>query len=235
MIAAKLKDFPMNEIIPFFEKSIFDPTIADVGIDITEIGIDSLINNPIVQSLPIAKAVIGVAKTAQNIHDRNLLLQTCAFIVGFNSGTIDEEKVQKYKSKVTDNSKYAEAELGRILIILNKTVEKEKSVIQGRLFRAYINEEINWYDFCELSEATESLYISDIPVLMRSFNERIENPDPAVSYRTSRLNALGLVIVSTADAKTTVGTIHIGSFVTISEFGKKYIKYGLKKRDEQTI
>lgn len=70
---------------------------------------------------------------------------------------------------------------------------------------------------------------------MRSFNERIENPDPAVSYRTSRLNALGLVIVSTADAKTTVGTIHIGSFVTISEFGKKYVKYGLKKSDEQTI
>ena len=70
---------------------------------------------------------------------------------------------------------------------------------------------------------------------MRSFNERIENPDPDVSYRTSRLNALGLVIVRTADAKTTVGTIHIGSFVTISEFGKKYIKYGLKKRDEQTI
>ena len=81
MIAANSKDVPMNEIIPFFEKSIFDPTIADVGIEITEIGIDSLINNSIVQSLPIAKAVIGVAKTAQNIHDRNLLLQTCAFIV----------------------------------------------------------------------------------------------------------------------------------------------------------
>ena len=131
MIAANSKDVPMNEIIPFFEKSIFDPTIADVGIEITEIGIDSLINNPIVQSLPIAKAEIGVAKTAQNIHDRNLLLQTCAFIVGFNSGTIDEEKVKKYKSKITDNSKYAEAELGRILIILNKTVEQApKSIMR---------------------------------------------------------------------------------------------------------
>ena len=222
----------MDAIIPSFEESLFDSNITDIGIELTELGIDSLIDNPIIESLPITKTVIGIAKTAQNIHERNLLLQTFSFAAGFNSGTIDEEKIKKYRKKITDNPNYAEAELGRVLIILNKTIEKTKSVIYGRLFRAYVMEEIEWDEFCELSGATEGLYINDIPFLLKATNERIEDPAPDVSYRASRLNAIGLVLIKTADANTTVGTIHIGSFITISEFGKKLVKYGLDIREQ---
>lgn len=220
----------MDPLIPAFEDCIFNSEIKDVGTELTELGIDSLIDNPIAESIPFAKTVIALAKTAQNIHDRNLLIQTFNFAAGFNDGTIDAETIQKYRKRISTNTKYAEAELGRILIILDKTIEKNKSVIIGRLFRAYVMGQLSWLEFCELSEATSGLYLSDIPFLLQASVERIDDPDSDVSYRGNRLNALGLVTIDVADAKTTVHAIHIGSFVTISDFGMKFVKYGLNKQ-----
>lgn len=100
---------------------------------------------------------MGVGKTAQNIHDRNLLKQTLKFIQTFN-----EKKLQKYKKKIEQDPKRAEEELGRVLIILNNTVEIKKSELLGKIFRAYVDERIVWEQFGELSEAISRLFISDI-------------------------------------------------------------------------
>ena len=56
--------------------------------------------------------MVGLGKTAQNIHDRNLLKQTIKFINTFNEKSISTQKVEKYKNHLDSNPKYAEEELG---------------------------------------------------------------------------------------------------------------------------
>lgn len=81
--------------------------------------------------------------------------------------------MQKYKEKLNANLKFAEEELGRVMIILNGNVDLKKSEILGRLFRAYVEEQIDWDKFCELSEVISRIFISDIALLYDIRNKRI--------------------------------------------------------------
>ena len=148
----------MDKIIPSFSSSLFDGSKDSIG-DIVEIGIDSLLDDGLFKDIPIVNMLVGVKNTYQNIHDRNLLKQTLAFIKQFNSGTIDQNKLIKYKELINSDSKKAEKELGRVLIILNSTVDMEKSQMLANLYKAYINEKINWNQFCEFSEIIKMLFL----------------------------------------------------------------------------
>ena len=65
----------MEKLIDDFEKSLFNP-VQPVVIDLTELSIDSLMDDGILKDLPIVSTIIGVLKISKNIHDRNLLKQT---------------------------------------------------------------------------------------------------------------------------------------------------------------
>lgn len=94
----------MDKIIPSFSSSLFDGSKDSIG-DIVELGIDSLLDDGVFKDILIVNMLIGVKKTYQNIHDRNLLKQTLTFIKQFNSGTINEEKLSKYKEMMNTDSK----------------------------------------------------------------------------------------------------------------------------------
>ena len=99
----------MDKIIPSFSSSLFDGSKDSIG-DIVEIGIDSLLDDGLFKDIPLVNMLVGVKNTYQNLHDRNLLKQTLAFIKQFNSGTIDQNKLIKYKELINSDSKKAEKE-----------------------------------------------------------------------------------------------------------------------------
>lgn len=55
------------------------------------------------------------------MHNRNLLNQTLIFMNEFNSGEINNDKLIAYRSTINNNPKKAEEELGRVMILLNKS------------------------------------------------------------------------------------------------------------------
>lgn len=184
----------MNEVVPKFQDSLFTG-LSNVIPDIAELGIDSILNEGTLKNIPVVSVLLGVKNTAQSLHDRNLLRQTLAFIDEFNKGNIDEEKKQKYKKKIEDSPKKAEAELGRVLIILNQTIELDKSKILASIFRAYVNEKIDWKIFCEFSEITRLFFVSDFYDLKCIYYHDSEAVE--LSYGIDRLAALGLVKITT--------------------------------------
>ena len=141
----------MDKLVPAFETTLFDPTLSDACSEMAELGIDSLLDESIYKSIPVVSLLVGIGKTAQNIHDRNLLKQTIKFINTFNEKSISPEKIKKYRKKLQSNPKYAEEELGRVIILLNSNVELKKSELLGKFYRAYVNETIDWDTFCEFS------------------------------------------------------------------------------------
>lgn len=155
----------MDKIVPAFETTLFDPTLSDACIDMAELGIDSLLDEGVFKSIPIVSVLVGLGKAAQNIHDRNLLKQTIKFINTFNEKSISVQKIEKYKNHLDSNPKYAEEELGRVIILLNSNVDLKKSELLAKFYRFYINGDIDWSTFCELSDITSRLFISDLHLL----------------------------------------------------------------------
>lgn len=181
----------MNEIIQSFKETVFSEDSKRIIGNVAEITIDSILEEGLLKQIPIVSTVTSLCKIAINLHDRNLLKQTLSFINEFNSGEIDNAKLEKYKERMSNN-KIAEKELGRVLIILNRIIDEKKSKILAKLYLAYINENISWDKFCELSEISEKIFVQDIEVLLDiKENSNIFNEEKVHNYL--RLVSLGLL------------------------------------------
>lgn len=182
-----------NGLIPSMRESVFNGNIKDVGVDVMEIGIDSMMEDGILSELPIAKTVIAMCKTRMALKERNLIKQTIAFIHGFNEGNIDDDVRNEYRKKLETDSDYAEKELGRVLILLDDNIDTIKSVMLGRLYCAYVKGAITWEKFCEYAEVNRRMFVDDYRLLSDSLKNarNISNQD---KYKIGRLIGLGLVV-----------------------------------------
>lgn len=104
-------------------------------------------NEGILKEILIVNTIVGVLKIGKNVHDRNLLKQTLTFINEFNNNKISHDKLKQYKITIENNPKRCEEELGRILLLLNNFIDKEKSIMLAKIFKAYIEKIINWNEF----------------------------------------------------------------------------------------
>lgn len=157
----------MDALVPAFEESLLCP-LTDITLDIGELGIDSFMESGVVQQIPILKTIYSVAQVAQNIYDRNLMRQTAQFLMEFNENRISEEKLNKYKNKLSQNPSRREEELSRVLVLLNKNIDLKKSQLEARFFAAYVDEKLTWDEFCELCDITDRLFINDLLLLKKS-------------------------------------------------------------------
>lgn len=212
----------MNEIVPEFNDSLVIDS-SDIISDYLELGIDSILDNDSLKEIPIIKTFIGIGKITKSIRERNLMKNLAIFINELNSGNIDKEKLKKHKEELNQNPKKAEKELGRILIILEQTIDNLKSSILGKLYKAYINQEIDWDLFVEFSEITNRLYINDLSILSLIFkNQLSDTSNRSDLYRIERLNSLG--VVGLAPKAIFIGTnaSRQDSYITLNQIGKIY-------------
>ena len=181
-----------TSLVKNFERSIFDSSSMDIGIDYAELGIDTFITNDVVKEIPILKSIAAVAKIGYNLHERNLYNQTLVFLNEFNNN-LNSDKVKSHREKLNNNPKKLHDELGRVLIILNRNIDLEKSKILAKLYSEYINEQYNWDVFCELSDITDKLFITDIKCLKQVFNNNGVRENDEITYNHDRLISIGLL------------------------------------------
>lgn len=212
----------MNDIVPEFNDSLVINSSDIIG-DYLELGIDSILENNSLKEIPIVKTFLSIGKITKNIRERNLIKNLVIFLNELNSGNIDKEKLNKHKEELRQNHKKAEKELGRVLIILDQTIDNIKSSILGKLYKAYVNQEIDWNLFVEFSEITNRLYINDLNILLLIFNNQLSDTSNRNDlYRIERLNSLG--IVGLAPKAIFIGTnaSRQDSYITLNQIGKIY-------------
>ena len=127
----------MSDLVPSLRDSVLDPSVDFIE-EICEIGIDSILDNTILREIPIVKAVAAICGVGANIHERNLLKQTIAFMHGFRTGTLDSEKIETYRRELKNNPKKQERELSRILVVLSHEIYEVKSKHLGIAFNAVV-------------------------------------------------------------------------------------------------
>ena len=184
----------MNEIVPEFNDSLVIDSSDIIG-DYLKLVIDSILENDSLKEIPIIKTFISVGKITKSIRERNLIKNLAIFINELNSGKINKEKLSRHREELRKNPKKAEKELGRILIILEQTIDNIKSSILGKLYKSYINQEIDWYIFIEFSEITNRLFMFDINIFKvmwsQAHNTYIEQKDD--NFRIERMYSLGII------------------------------------------
>ncbi len=156
----------------------------------TSPNIDNIFNSPWFNSIPFFKTVAAVGKTIYSIHYRNLLIQTYSFIQELNAGGELSEKGKKHLELIQNDKKECSKELGRVLILLDKNIDEIKSYILARFLRAYFEGKISWDKFCELSDITDRIFVSDIE-LLKSLSNGVKGKE--LTYQHDRLISLGVL------------------------------------------
>ncbi len=222
----------MDELVENFEKSLFDDSKDIIG-DYLEIGIDSIIDEGILKEIPIVKTIVGVLKVGKNVHDRNLLKQTLVFINEFNRNEIRQDKIEEYKKRIENDPKKCEDELGRIILLLNNFIDREKSIMLSKVFKDYVGQLLNWNEFCEYSEIINRLFIQDFSFLQEVYLGRIsDTTNRSDIYKVERLNSLG--IIGMTFKSSTISTINgvmsnrQDSYLTMNNNGKKFMNIVMK-------
>lgn len=182
----------MGELVPALRDTLFVPTYEIVA-EYAEIGIDALLDSDALKSIPVVGTLSAICKVGYNIHERNLIKQTLGFIVGFNSGTLSQEKIDKHRYDLENNPTKAEKELGRVLIVLGNHIEDIQSQVLGSFYRTYVNGAISWKKFCELSEANRRMFVSDYPILRETAQYGGIDINGKELYQLDRLISLGLL------------------------------------------
>lgn len=185
------QDQLIDGIITSFENSILDPNL-DLTLDMAELTADALE----LIGFPLFGFFVKAGKAATNVilsvRDQLLLGKTYATAQAFNAKTIEPKKLEKYRKKL-EKSDYARAEVGRILDLIDKSTEIRKCQILGNLYKHYVNEEISFKQFYELTEALNRLFTTDEPVLKSAYKNGGVGMDSNESYRLDRLIAIGML------------------------------------------
>lgn len=214
----------MESLIENFGKSLFMDS-KDLVENYLETGLDTLIESDGVKEIPVIATITTMFKIGRNLYNRNLLKQTLIFLQEFNNNTIQKDKFVAYKSMLNNNLRFCEREIERVLILLNRIIDEEKSRILAKLYIEYINQEINRDEFFEMTEINDRLFLSDLKMLKEIYFKKIEfTSNNDIRMRADRLNSYGLVEKSyNSSFSFDVQKIR-DSYLNVSELGEKFCK-----------
>jgi len=157
-----------SELVTSLRESLRAPAneqMGDVLAEFLELGIDSLLDEGLLRAIPFVGTVRAFCKTGANIRERNLLRQTVLFIKSLNEGSLSTREIEAYQRRLEKDQKAAERELGRVILILDGTIEEKQSLVLGRLFAAYVSGKISWDEFAELSDVNSRMFVADYVIL----------------------------------------------------------------------
>lgn len=181
----------MSEIIPSLKNSIFNNEVKDAIKDLSEVTVDSVMEDGLLKDIPIVRTVVALCKTGLNIKERNFIRQTIIFIKQFNDGSLSDEQLIEHYQELNNNPTLAEKEMNVIINFLSDNNEEELSQISGRLYLAYVKGALSWSKFGELIEVNRRMFVGDYRVL-KSLDHN--HSDIKEKYRVGRLVGLGLVV-----------------------------------------
>lgn len=195
-------------------KSIFLENSISLGMDVAEIGIDSLLKTEEFKQIPIVKTVHSLAKISLAIRDRYLLKKVLVFINALNQGNAKAEEIEKRKKAANNNEKWLRKEIELLTIHLDRLDELEKVRITLAFYIEYINQRISWSQYREYLAIIERVFFQDFVQLLdiydallqeKKVSEYIEKGfDGGVSIKKiNELNCDRLIAVGLVRAKRT--------------------------------
>ena len=186
---------------------MFCQEISGLGIDMADVGLDSIIDNPTLKEIPIIKYIQSIAKITLSVRDAFEAKKQMVFLQQINNGAAVEKAIEKRRIAYQNGDSWFYREIENTIIYLSRHARIEKVKLQAKLYLDYINSIISEEKYYECLDVLDILLIGDIPVLKDIYTEqsslsnlsdnlqqKIKDIKTDFDYITcGRLNAAGLV------------------------------------------
>lgn len=182
-----------NNLIISFSETLINDSTKDLSMDLLEFSLDTIIESALLKQIPIAKSLVAITETGITLKNHHLIRQTLNFMNELNNGTVSIEKKEKFSKRLDSDDKKAQEEIERVMLILESTIDSEKSILLAKFVATYINEEISYRQFHELTDILNRFYLSNTEILLQINSGEIENSSGHELHRIERLGGMGLI------------------------------------------
>ena len=142
-----------------FDLTLKDSDLQNLGTDIAEIAIDSVLKDGALKDLPIVGTLVSLSKVGANVHDRLFLKKIVCFLNPLRDVSAENRRLM---IKNIDESKKYRIKVGeKLLYIIDKSDDYEKSELIGIVFKYFIEGNIEYDEFLEVASALNNLTIKD--------------------------------------------------------------------------
>jgi hypothetical protein len=214
----------LKELTNSLDKTLKDSDLHNVTAGLSEVLIDSLIEDGFAKDIPIIGTIVGAGKVALGIRERLFLKKIIYFISELKE--IPTSKRHKMIDKIDSSQKYRIKVGEKLLYIIEKCEDHEKTKIIAYLFSAFIEGILTYDEFLRSASVVEKIIPED---LIKFVNDDFESNAliDAGEYLNAGLVELELFFEDEGDQKLPKSRGEL--YVKISEIGSK-IKDVLKNR-----
>ena len=152
--------------------STITDTFIDIDIDEWQTIIGDLSNNEIVKNVPVLKWLVALYKTSKTISTVFLIKKIALFLYQLKDIPGEERQRFLHKMNNTERRKFLE----NLMLILDKHDNFTKSEILGKLFEAFIREELTQAEFSQLNYATNLINVDSINQLTNFYLHGVDLP-----------------------------------------------------------
>jgi hypothetical protein len=157
-----------------------------ISAEYLELGIDTLIDNELIKSIPIIKTISGLYKFSKSAQEYFLTKKIVRFL--FKIKDVSQDEIQKTLLRI-DSKKSHRIELGEhIVLLLDKFENIYKSDLLGNAFKMYLKQQLTIDEFLRASHIIEKSYYDDLLKL-----EVIDKKSKVNKITLENLISLGLL------------------------------------------
>jgi hypothetical protein len=194
--------------------TIVNSEIKDIGIDILEISLDSVLDEGVIKEIPIIGSLAKLYSVGNTIQGKIFEKKILKFL--YETDKVSDDKREKFKEKIERDPSFRNLIGEKLLVIIDKTDDTDKATIIGKIFGKYIDEEIDLDVFQRLASTVVNSFLPDL----RSLYKYKEKPQWR-SFTSTSLENVGLTNLSyiKPEKYDTDGNKTDGSEYTITELG----------------
>lgn len=204
--------------------------IKDIVLDGIQAGINIFTDNKIIQQVPVISEIVRIYNIGNTIHDRMTINKLFRFIFYFLE--LSPKEKNRIINSITKNDHSFNMYIDYLLIILDKLNDEENTELVGKVFSAFINEEINDLELRQYCFVINMLMPGDLETLLNGEQRISELINVDEAYL--RFLSMGLMVedqdkylneyLYSNGEKETQSTLDPNNhYIRYTKFGKKFI------------
>ena len=145
------------------ERSLIDSIgqpVVGVATDLTELALDSLLDDGVLRDLPVLSSIIGLCRTGTRIRDLLFLKKVARFLLALEK--VPQNDVADFKERLSADEQHRRRVSEHLLELLDRLDDVEKSDLVARAFEAYLKSRITYADFRQLAFGIDRCFAADL-------------------------------------------------------------------------
>ena len=151
-------------------ESVADSGVTDVASDIAEMALDSSLDDGLLKDIPVFGWFVKTHGAVLTVRERILIKKIAGFLQGARSTTSNTD-IQSFRLKVQNDSDYSREVGEKIVLLLDRHEDYEKSGILGRVFARHLMGLLTEDEFRRIARAIDICSSGDLVKIGQHYDQ----------------------------------------------------------------